>query len=96
MLKWTQSNREQLREIRLGWPVLIVFIALGCSRLVVKHHFGNGWALVAAVMAALLWFGLRPWRLGLISDFSRQQMRLSGGILLGAQVLLAALAYWNI
>jgi hypothetical protein len=95
MSKFTQKDREQLKEIRYGWPVLVVFFALGMSRFVIQDFFGRGWGFMTAVVAAALWFSLRPWRLGLLSDAARRNTRIVGTIFFCAHVLLAAQSYWR-
>jgi hypothetical protein len=72
-------NRSRwISEIRFGWPVLVVYLALVMARFVVQDFDGRGWGLVTAIVAAALWFTLRPWRLGLIPDSADSQELVSG------------------
>ncbi|PYJ83558.1 MAG: hypothetical protein DME22_15530 [Verrucomicrobia bacterium] len=80
MLKFTGHDKEQLTEIRQGWPFLLVFVCLLASYSFVDHRFGRLWGVVAAVSALLIWFAIRPWRFGLLSAHTRRTMRLVGVI----------------
>ena len=89
-------NRSRwISEIRFGWPVLVVYLALGMARFVVQEFHGRGWGLVTAIVAAALWFTLRPWRLGLIPDSARRAARISGAVLFCSHILFAAQSYWG-
>lgn len=86
---------EKIYEIKQGWPALVIFLALGFGRFVVEDWFGKGWAVAAAVMAALAWFIIRPWRFGLLSNEARRGIRLVGALALCGLVAVAAVNYWR-
>jgi len=95
MNKVTDKQKEQVFEMKQGWLAVVIFLVLGYSRFLVEDWFGKGWAVVAAAIAAAIWFVIRPWRFGLLSERTRRGFRLTGSMALCGFVVLAALSYWR-
>ena len=86
-------QKEQVFELRQGWIALAVLLLLCGSRLAVEHWLGEGWAIGMAVIAALAWSVIRPWRFGLLRQETRRGIKLMGLITLWGFVLVAVLSY---
>ena len=92
-----QANQPPARwsELRRGLPVLVTFVVLDGSHIVVGDYFGKGWALIAAVMALILWYALRPWRLGLLSPEERKAVNFACSVAFIGNLVVAADSYWH-
>ena len=95
MLKFTAKDKEQLTELKQGWPCILVFIVLLSSHEVVGRWFGRGWAVLSSAFALAVWFILRPWNWGLLPRHLRSQTRLLGTMILGGWIFLTLLFYWR-
>lgn len=95
MNELSPRQREQLLELKQGWIAIAVLLLLGGSRLAVERWLGKGWAIGMAVIAALAWSIIRPWRFGLLSQETRRGIKLIGLIALWGFALVALVSYWR-
>ena len=72
---------------------MVAFILLGASHLVAGVWLGRAGTLAAAVLAEIIWLGMRPWRWGGTTAAARRFLGLAGAIALGIFAVIAALLW---
>jgi hypothetical protein len=77
-------DRQPWKNLRQGWPCLVIFVLLGASHKLVGIWLGPGWTVVTAILAEIGWLTLRPWRFGDLSPSVRRAVCLAGGAAGGA------------
>ena len=76
------------------WPVIFIFFCLAASPSVVRHFFGRGWGVVAAVVVFAVWLVIRPWRFSGLPQESRRGIFITGTVVLVILILIHGLLYW--
>lgn len=85
-----------IASLRRSLPMLWIFCVLGIAPLVIGFSLGRGWRVVAAVVALLAWFVIRPWRFGLATPNERKQVRLTGSIAMFGFAVNYLIIYYRI
>lgn len=92
-----RRQRQFVSELtRGGWIVLLLFFCIAASQFIVAHFCGRAWGFVASVADLGVWLLARPWKLGLLSGDSRQEVFILGTIGFIGWVARAAILYWRI
>jgi len=93
-MKFTAKDREQLAEMKQGWLIFIVLAALVFSPVLIEDWFGHGWRLISAAIAIPIWFIIRPWRFGLLSEKSHRDIRHVGSVIICFIPIVEAIRYY--
>jgi hypothetical protein len=88
------KNANWYSRLAQGSPVIFLFFCLAASPSLVRHLWGRGWGVVAAVVVFAVWLTIRPWRfIGLPQD-SKRSVFIVGTLSLAALVLVHGFFYW--
>ena len=90
------SKATGISGLALEWPVMLLFFCLAACPSVIRHFFGRGWGVVAAVVVFAVWLVIRPWRFKRVRQDSRRAIFVTGTVMLAMLVLVHGLNYWLI
>jgi hypothetical protein len=92
----TERDRQEWAELKETWSIWLIHSVLAGSWLVAAEFFGRGWSVIVAALAVAIWVVIRPWRIGFLPAERRRKICFTGGIVLCAWAIVAALAYAGI